>query len=147
MMLRVYLDCCALQRPFDDQRQPRVKVEAEAVLALLAMVEAGELILIGSDVLEYEIRRISDLSRLGEVLSLFGLAREQVRQNPTIINLAQSLIGLGIQPLDALHLASAEVGHADFFATTDDKLLKAAQQLSQMSCRVVSVHQLLLEAS
>jgi hypothetical protein len=146
-MLRIYLDCCALQRPFDDQRQPRVKVEAEAVLALLAMVEAGEIILLGSDVLEYEIRRISDLSRLQEVLSLFGLARERVQQNPSITNLARSLVTLGIQPLDALHLASTEVGGVDFFATTDDKLLKAAQKLSQMSCRVVSVHQLLLEAS
>jgi predicted nucleic acid-binding protein len=146
-MLRIYLDCCALQRPFDDQRQPRVKVEAEAVLVLLAMVEAGEIILLGSDVLEYEIRRISDLSRLQEVLSLFGLARERVQQNPIVTNLAQSVLALGIQPLDALHLASAEVGRVDFFATTDDKLLKAAQKLPHISCKVVSVLELLVEAS
>lgn len=29
--LRLYLDVCCLQRPFDDQRQVRIHLEAEAV--------------------------------------------------------------------------------------------------------------------
>lgn len=33
--MRVYLDICCLKRPFDDQSQPRIHLEAEAVLALL----------------------------------------------------------------------------------------------------------------
>lgn len=28
---RIYLDVCCLQRPFDDQRQTRIRLEAEAV--------------------------------------------------------------------------------------------------------------------
>lgn len=31
--MRIYLDCCCLQRPLDDQTQPRIRLEAEAVLA------------------------------------------------------------------------------------------------------------------
>ncbi len=34
--VRVYLDICALKRPFDDQTQPRIRLEADAVLELLA---------------------------------------------------------------------------------------------------------------
>jgi len=34
--VRAYLDVCALKRPFDDQTQPRIRLEAEAVLELLA---------------------------------------------------------------------------------------------------------------
>ena len=32
----LYLDTCCLKRPFDDQVQPRIRIETEAVLGLLA---------------------------------------------------------------------------------------------------------------
>jgi hypothetical protein len=35
-VMRLYLDICCLKRPFDDQAQPRVRIETEAVLGLLA---------------------------------------------------------------------------------------------------------------
>lgn len=35
-MERLYLDMCSLKRPFDDQRQPRVRTEASAVAAIIA---------------------------------------------------------------------------------------------------------------
>jgi len=31
-----YLDMCCIKRPFDDQSQPRIRLESEAVLGLLA---------------------------------------------------------------------------------------------------------------
>jgi len=33
--MKLYLDTCCLQRPLDDQRQARIRLEAEAILALL----------------------------------------------------------------------------------------------------------------
>jgi predicted nucleic acid-binding protein len=33
-------------------------------------------------------------------------------------------VDYGIKPLDALHLASAESGKADYFCTCDDKIIK-----------------------
>jgi hypothetical protein len=41
-MRKVYLDVCCLNRPFDDQQQDRVHLEAEAVLLILKRCEAGE---------------------------------------------------------------------------------------------------------
>ena len=35
-VVRAYLDICALKRPFDDHSQPRIRLEANAVLELLA---------------------------------------------------------------------------------------------------------------
>lgn len=32
----LYLDMCCLKRPFDDQSHPRIRLESEAVLSLLA---------------------------------------------------------------------------------------------------------------
>ena len=34
--MKLYLDVCCLKRPFDDQTQPRIRMETEAVLSLLA---------------------------------------------------------------------------------------------------------------
>jgi hypothetical protein len=53
-MRTVYLDLCCLNRPFDDQHQPRVRLEAEAVLALIELVRHGELNWIGSDILDLD---------------------------------------------------------------------------------------------
>ena len=39
--MRRYLDLCCLKRPFDDQSQPRVRLESEAMLALLGQRPQG----------------------------------------------------------------------------------------------------------
>ena len=41
-MPRIYLDVCCLNRPFDDQRQDHIRLEAEAVLLILGRCEARE---------------------------------------------------------------------------------------------------------
>lgn len=61
--MRVYLDACSLQRPLDDRSQPRVNLEAEAVLTLLRLVEDGQLELVSSEVLEFEVDRTPDAQR------------------------------------------------------------------------------------
>ena len=66
--MRVYLDCCSLQRPFDDRSQPRIAVEAEAVLVILALCESHHVRLISSEVFLFEIGRIPDQTRKGSSL-------------------------------------------------------------------------------
>ena len=63
MPLSLYLDCCALQRPFDDRSQLRVATEAEAVLKLIELFEAGELRLLSSGTLLFEVSRIQTAER------------------------------------------------------------------------------------
>ena len=38
-MISIYLDVCCLNRPFDDQSQPRIHLESEAILTILAQCE------------------------------------------------------------------------------------------------------------
>lgn len=38
-MTKIYLDTCCLNRPFDDQTQERIRLESEAVLAILSRIE------------------------------------------------------------------------------------------------------------
>lgn len=62
-MITVQLDACCLNRPFDDQTQDRIRLEAEAVLLILGHVHRGEWRWIGSEVLHFEIAQNPDLER------------------------------------------------------------------------------------
>jgi predicted nucleic acid-binding protein len=44
----------------------------------------------------------------------------------------------GIKPLDALHMALAETGNADYFCTCDDRLLRNADQVKDLLVKVVN---------
>jgi hypothetical protein len=68
--MRIYLDVCCLNRPFDDQSQERIRLEAEAVLLILRRIKAGEWQWIGSPVVTAEIRQTPDLERQQAMLSL-----------------------------------------------------------------------------
>jgi hypothetical protein len=52
--MNVYLDSSALNRVFDDQSQPRIYLEASAMIMILAMIEEGLLRLVSSEVRIYE---------------------------------------------------------------------------------------------
>jgi hypothetical protein len=56
--MRIYLDTCSLQRPLDSKTQIRIILEAEAVLGILAMLEAGQVEIVSSEALQFEIARI-----------------------------------------------------------------------------------------
>jgi hypothetical protein len=49
--VRIYLDMCSIQRRLDTKSHPRIAVEAEAILAILALCEAVQVELVGSEVL------------------------------------------------------------------------------------------------
>ena len=60
---RIYLDVCCLNRPFDDQRQDRIRLEAEAVLLILGHCEAGAWQWISSAIVEEEVNNMPSYER------------------------------------------------------------------------------------
>ena len=88
--MRIYLDTCCLQRPLDDQTQPRIRVETEAVFAILASVQAGSVTLLSSEVLEFEISRIPDEQRRREATAILKLASERLTLSESTEVLAES---------------------------------------------------------
>ena len=58
--VRIYLDACCLNRPFDDQSQVRVHLESEAVLAVIERAEDGRWTLLSSATLEFELAQMPD---------------------------------------------------------------------------------------
>ena len=40
--MRIYMDVCCLNRPFDDQTKAKILIESDAVLAILSKCSAEE---------------------------------------------------------------------------------------------------------
>ena len=134
--MKLYLDVCCLNRPFDDQSQTRVRLEAEAVLSILEMAQSHELEIVGSDIIDDELSEMPDKERREKVALLLALASSQIALTLAIEQRADELQKWNIAPLDALHLASAESAQADCFLTTDDDLLRRANRRSALKVKV-----------
>ncbi|MCY6489752.1 hypothetical protein [Leptolyngbya sp. GGD] len=83
-MTRIYLDTSAYNRPFDDQTQPKIFLELQAVVIILQMVEAGIVELVTSSVLEYENSRNPDLLRQEAMTRYLQLAEIRQEVNEAI---------------------------------------------------------------
>src|SRR5262245_63449880 len=90
--MRVYLDACCLQRPLDDRSQPRLNLEAEAVLTILGMVESGDLELISSDALEFEVDRTPDSERRGAAKEILRLASGRSEEHTSELQSLRHLV-------------------------------------------------------
>ncbi|NOS73889.1 MAG: PIN domain-containing protein [Methyloglobulus sp.] len=133
--MKIYLDNCCLNRPFDDQSNPRIHLEAEAVKAIITMCEQGNWLLISSHVLIYEINNAPDRQRANIINMINQLSKEVIPITENIRQRAKTFEKGGLQAFDALHLASAEE-NADVFLTTDDQFLKKARQISGLTIKV-----------
>lgn len=122
--MRVYLDNCAFNRPFDAQRQPRVRLESEAKLHLQEKIKAGKLELVWSYILDIENDQNPFQEKRLAIARWARFAILDVSESQAIVERAKQFRELGIRAKDALHVASAIDGAADYFVTTDDKLLK-----------------------
>jgi len=127
---RIYLDVCALCRPFDDQRQMRIALETQAVHLIFSQVRQQRFELLLSPAHEAEILAIRDRQERDELLLLL----RQIGTFPTY-DLAvahrrtQNLKQQGLKVADAAHLALAEQV-SDVLITVDDRFLKFCRRLN-----------------
>ena len=126
---RIYLDLCCFNRPYDDQSQVRVRLETEAKLSLQDKVRSGTCELVWSAVLDLENSKNPFIEHMQAIAQWRVLAANHVMAGPEVLAIAEPLVTSGVHAFDALHVASAVVGNADLFITTDDRLLKRVRNL------------------
>ncbi len=127
--MKVYMDCCCYNRPFDDQTQDRVFLEAEAIISILKRCQSDDYKLYTSDALEFEILNISNMEKRCKVAELSKIANCKLADNEQSAIIANELQKNGIKWLDSVHLSVAIANNVDVFLTTDDKLILRANNL------------------
>ena len=130
--MRIYLDVCCLNRPFDDQAQDRIHLEAEAILTVLNHSRMSGWNIIGSDAIDFEIGKIPDHDKRVKVQILSTLHDTHVKVDAGIEQRAVELNQVGLKALDALHVACAEKAKADVLLTTDDLFMSKATHYKKM---------------
>lgn len=130
--LKIYLDVCCLNRPFDQQTQARIRLETEAILEIINYCQAGTWTLITSNVLEAEINQTPNIERVENVKKILSIAKIKVLSGDWLSERTKDLQKLGFASYDAAHIASAERAKVDIFLTTDDRLLKKSQTFAQL---------------
>jgi len=121
--MKVYLDNCMFNRPFDTQAQIRIRLESEAKLYVQDKIKRKVIHLIWSYILEAENLENPHDERRMAIQKWKAFSTIRVRETPKVLANANQLLMFGIKPKDALHVASAVEGKADYFLTTDDRLL------------------------
>lgn len=121
--MRLYLDLCVYNRPFDSQKQERISLETSIFVYILEMVERNVYTLIASEALVYENSKNPDIQRMIRVSSYFGLARESTKVSNSDLKRIKFIKRLGFSGIDALHITLAEKSNADFFITCDDNIV------------------------
>jgi hypothetical protein len=133
--MKIYLDNCCFNRPFDDQNQLRIRLEAEAKLAIQDGIRSGTFGLIWSYILDYENVKNPFPERRMQIGKWRGYAREDIAADDNVLALANGFAATGMKKMDALHLACAKRANADYFLTTDDGILKKAVLIIGMQIR------------
>jgi predicted nucleic acid-binding protein len=140
----LYLDMCCMKRPFDDQSHPRIRLESEAVLGLLA-AESDSLRFVRSAALWLENEQNPLPTRAARVRRWLGNPHP-IPEAAAVVSRAGDLTKLGLKRFDALHVASAEAVSADALATCDDRLMAAARRAGPLiNVRILGVVELAAE--
>lgn len=132
-MTKVYLDTCVWGRPFDDQSDKNILEETAAYFEIAWKIDSREIEVVSSEVHYAELEDISD-DGLREKIKLLV-----TKASSSVVRLNDEIKRVGIElekkcrcsGADALHIAAAISGNADFFVTTGYELLKKKACIKQ----------------
>jgi predicted nucleic acid-binding protein len=130
--MRVYLDNCCFNRPFDDQKQLRIRLEAEAKLGVQETIMEGRIELAWSYILDFENAMNPFEQRKLVIFQWRTHAAVHIHETQGIREKAENLVQQGLKSKDALHVACAIALEYDYFLTTDDHLIKKSTGLKEI---------------
>lgn len=125
--MRVYLDNCCYNRPYDDQSQLRISLESQAKVEVQNEIKGGKIELATSymgfyenNENPYEIRRMN----IRDFQDRYVTIHVSENMDDKVNEKAREIENTGVKYKDACHVACAILSKCDYFLTTDDRLLK-----------------------
>ena len=144
-MLKLYLDTCCYNRPFDDLEQEKINLEANAIENIFRKHINKEVEIYKSMVIDFEISKIKLDNKRRQVEDLYdAMELSQITFTPEIKQRALELKQFNIKDMDALHLAFAESTDIDYFITTDRLLINASKR-ANLRIKVINPIEFIME--
>ncbi|MCK4765053.1 MAG: PIN domain protein [Candidatus Aminicenantes bacterium] len=131
--MRIYLDNCCFNRPFDDQRQVKIKLESEAKLFVQARIAEHQIHLVWSYILDYENDFNPFKERRDSIRKWKKYAVVDIEETGWIIKKARTITNLGVKSKDSLHVACAVASKCDYFLTTDVRLINKLKNFQELA--------------
>ena len=125
--MRVYLDMCYYNRPYDDQSQIKVSLETQAKLHIQDQIQKKQLELVASYMLRYECGQNPYEMRRRAIMQFVDThtaAYVGLERKGEIESMAAEIMNTGVKFKDACHVASAIYAGCKYFISTDKRLLK-----------------------
>lgn len=122
--IKVYLDNCCFNRPFDNQTQIRINLETEAKLFIQSLIVDKQINFVWSFILLFENGNNLFEARREAILDFSKYAIDIISANQMILQKANEIKSAGLREKDSLHIACAIYAKCDYFLSTDDRILK-----------------------
>jgi hypothetical protein len=126
--MKLYFDTCCYNRPYDNQKQNRIRAEAAAIKNIIWLAQWYCYTIFGSMALDKEIGKIKAPKKHRMVLGFYRrTATERATAKKTVFDHFAPIASLaGISRPDTLHLCYAISAGADYLLTTDDDFINIA---------------------
>ena len=126
-IVKIYMDNCCYNRPYDDQSQMRIYLQTQAKLHIQDMIRREKIELVTSYILDFENSNNRSMQKqlaIQKFMNEYAALYVSNRNEKDITKLAEAIMETGIKEKDAYHVACAVMAECNYFVTTDDRLLK-----------------------
>ena len=121
--MRIYLDHCTFNRPFDDQKSIKIQLETSAKLYIQDQIKKEKYDLVWSYMSDLENNNNPNIENKISIQIWENIAKIKCRSSKNILEMGKKIINYGVRPNDALHIACALETQCEYFITTDTGLI------------------------
>lgn len=125
--IKVYLDNCCYNRPYDDQTQLKVRIETMAKLYIQYCIKSNIFDLVSSYILLFENSKNANEEKKKSIehfVKTYSHYFVDDEYENDIKMLSKDIMLKGIHALDACHISCAILANCHYLITTDKKILK-----------------------
>ena len=125
--MKIDLDNCCYNRPYDDQSYLSISLETQAKLLVRSLVKEKHLELASSFILDYENSCNPYMDRKTAVKNFLDAnVSDYISSDKSeeVIAKAEKVMATGVKMKDSCHIVCAEMMKCDYLLSTDKRMLK-----------------------
>jgi len=130
--MKIYLDNCCFNRPFDNQSVMTIKLESDAKLFIQDLIKQNYIQLVWSFMLDFENNANPFKNKKEWIFKWESYAKEYIILTENIEEYSERLLLLSFKKKDAIHISCAVAGNCQYFITTDKGILRKNDKIKNI---------------